>query len=53
MDSAEKLRMVRWIERFETHPVVVAWLKDNPPPVGWLGSRAEYAYTEMPFLFLF
>ena len=25
------------------------WLKENPPPEDWDGSKLEYAETEMPF----
>jgi hypothetical protein len=26
------------------------WLKTNPPPADWTGSRWAWAYTEMPVL---
>lgn len=38
-----------WTEKYGTHARVVEWLKNNPPPADWEGTREEYAYLEMPF----
>lgn len=36
-----------WCSRNAKHPDVLAWLKNNPPPLDWKGTPTEYAYTEM------
>lgn len=41
-------KMRDWILEHKADPDVKQWLRDNPPPRGWLGTKMEYAYTEMP-----
>lgn len=31
---------------------VQEWLRDNPPPDDWAGTRLSWAHTEMPTAFL-
>lgn len=41
-------KMQAWIDENRHNINVKNWLKKNPPPEIWKGTKLEYAYTEMP-----
>lgn len=44
--AAEKMR--NWVDKNKTNGVVKQWIRDNPRPKSFDGSRVEWAYENMP-----
>ncbi len=53
IDQQKDLEFQRWIVRHKHNRGLKAWLRENPPPKEWTGSRLQWAYTEMPIMYLF
>lgn len=48
MTEGQYKKMKNWCNKYKNNPGVKKWLKKNPPPKIWKGTKIEYAYTEMP-----